>query len=87
MKPEKFLFTLENLADLICEYTKDGAGTRDRDVVKWFRWFERKCGIEESYIASTAELMRRKRRDRKQAHESYQRKPKHRARLVQEVTR
>jgi len=60
--PQKFKFTLEQLADFICEYIEDGKRTRDCDVVTWFRWFEKKCGLKESYIASTAELRRRKSR-------------------------
>lgn len=45
-------FTLENLADLICEYTQDGKRKTNRDVVKWFRWLERKYGISPSYIVT-----------------------------------
>jgi hypothetical protein len=50
LKPEEMKFTLENMADLICEYIHDGKRKTGRDVVKWFRWLEKKCGRKESYI-------------------------------------
>jgi len=45
-----FNFSLEDIADFICEFTQDGKNPQGRDVVKWFRWFERKCGVRKSYI-------------------------------------
>lgn len=46
----KYRFSLEQLADLVCEFTQDGKNPRGRDVVDWFRWLERKCRVRESYI-------------------------------------
>jgi hypothetical protein len=43
-------FTFEELADLICEFTKDGARPDRRDVVHWFKWLEKKCGVKKSHI-------------------------------------
>ena len=43
-------FTIEELADFVCEYIRDGKRTSKRDVLDWFRWFERKCGLETSLI-------------------------------------
>jgi hypothetical protein len=53
-KPEEFKFTLEQMADFICEYLHDGKRKTNRDVVEWFRWFEKKCGRKESYIYTVA---------------------------------
>jgi len=46
----KFRFSLEDLSNFVCEFTEDGKNPRGRDVVDWFRWFERKCGCRKSYI-------------------------------------
>jgi len=46
----KFKFTFEELADLICEFTKDGARPDRRDVVRWFQWLEKKHDIKTSHI-------------------------------------
>jgi len=46
----KFRFSLEELADFICEFTQDGENPHCRDVTDWFQWFERKCGVRNSYI-------------------------------------
>ena len=53
-------FTIENLADLVAEYTQDGKRKRDRDVLDWFRWLERKFGIKESLIQRRRILLRMK---------------------------
>lgn len=45
-----YKFTLEQLADFICEYTKDGKRTKKRDVLDWWKWFEKKCGVTTPYI-------------------------------------
>lgn len=52
MNPLKFRFTLTELSDFICEFTKDGERRQHRDVLDWFRWFERKCGLKRSLIRS-----------------------------------
>jgi hypothetical protein len=49
-KPEQFKFTLEELANFICEFTRDGERYAKRDVIDWFMWFEAKCGLKESNI-------------------------------------
>jgi hypothetical protein len=49
-------FNLEELADLICEFTQDGKRKKNRDVIQWFRWLERKAGIKKSFIHSAKKL-------------------------------
>jgi hypothetical protein len=40
MKNRKFQFTLDQLANFIAEYTKDGKVKKD--VWQWYRWFQKK---------------------------------------------
>jgi len=58
--PKTFRFTLEELADYICQYIEDGKRTRNCDVVAWFRWFEKKCGLKRSYIIGKSGISREK---------------------------
>lgn len=56
-----FRFSLSQIADFICEFTQDGERTENRDVVQWFDWFERRCGVRKSHIFSLrARAARRK---------------------------
>lgn len=59
-----FKFTLEEIADFICEYTQDGKRTEKRDVLDWFGRFERKCGRKESLIRKYHLSMRVTRNDK-----------------------
>jgi hypothetical protein len=61
-KGPKFLFSLQELADFICEFTQDGKNPRGRDVVDWFQWFERKCGVKKSFILQAGPARGRKTR-------------------------
>lgn len=57
----KFRFSLEAIANFICEFTQDGRRTKDRDVLDWYDWFERrKCRVRKSYIYSLRRRPRRK---------------------------
>jgi hypothetical protein len=49
----RFRFSLEAIANFICEYLQDGKRKTDRDVLDWYDWFERrKCRKRKSYIYS-----------------------------------
>lgn len=50
VRPEHFRFSLSELADLICQYIRDGERTEKRDVLDWWRWLEKKCGVTEPHI-------------------------------------
>lgn len=43
-------FSLEEIANLVAEFTEDGKKKHSRDAVDWFRWLERKLGLGPSRI-------------------------------------
>ena len=49
-KKRDYKFKLSEIADSICQFTKDGKRKKNRDVVTWFRWLEKYCGNDESFI-------------------------------------
>jgi hypothetical protein len=49
-KYKSFRFSLEELSNFICEFTEDGRLTERRDVLDWWRWFEKKCGVRKPHI-------------------------------------
>jgi hypothetical protein len=51
-RASRIRFTLQEISDAVCQFTDDGKKTTERDVLDWYHWLERRCGLRTSLIFS-----------------------------------